>query len=136
MAGIDHRHLRMLRNFGQDDLQRTMDNKQRELLWRVACQQARLPYYPLQEVKAEWKRFVRGQSRESGLAMAAEHDPRYVSIGITYKRIIYASHTSTTKALLRKLLHIFARCFKDYEAFLTEVVKLCPQPIEKPPGIP
>jgi len=131
MAIINHKHMRLLRSFGQDGLQQQMDPQQREMLWRVSCQQSRLPYVPLEEAVKEWRAFVQAQSRESGIAITAEYDPRFCSIGITYRRIVFAAHTSTTKALLKKLLAIYRRCFDDYETFLAKLVELCPPPSKK-----
>jgi len=123
---VDQAHFKLLRQFGQSDLQKTSTDDERERRWMMSCDQARLPRVPLANVKKEWVAFVSGSSRYAGLAVNGDIDPRWVSIGILYNGHLFAAHTVKSRVLLKKLLGIHARNFKDREAFLTSVLDLCP----------
>ncbi len=126
---ITEQHFRVLRQFGRSNFQRQMTATDRDTLWRMACQQARIAPLPLDTVVAEWHRFIQGSSAESGLAMNGDIDPAYVTIGVLHRGLVQAAHTMPTRNLLIEALRIHARTFSDREAFLTDVLRCCqPQP--------
>jgi hypothetical protein len=78
-----------------------------------------------------WRRFATGTSDRSGVAIASDVDPQFVSIGITYDKKLFAGHTTSTRNTLNRLVRIFSRCFPDKEAFLAEMHKICTEAWEE-----
>lgn len=118
-------HLSLLRDFGRNEYQRGLNEAQREKFWAETCRQGRVPPVPLSVVTEAWRRFVTAQSRHSGLAVNAEVDTKYVSVGVTYHRRIQAAHTTPLRSLLKRLLTLHRKCFSDEELFLLDVLALC-----------
>lgn len=114
-------HFDLLRHFGRSTVSNSVSDKEKEKLWELSCKAAKLPPAPYNDVVAEWKKFIVGDSVESNLAIATEIDPEYVAVGVTYKKALVATHTTKTAALLRKVLSLWRKAFDDDEAFLTSV---------------
>lgn len=75
-------------------------------------------------VVAQWKLFVGGVSKRSGIAMNGDIDPFYTTLGVTWDGNIYAAHTTKTSSLLKRVTGIFAKSFKTREAFLNAIEKI------------
>lgn len=128
LGRLSREYFRVLQQFGRNDVGRRLKGRAREALWRQALGFARLPYIPLKEVHASWLVFVEGSSSHSGLVVNGDIDPSYVSVGVTYHGVIGEAHTTKITALLKKLLAIYARRFRDPETFYRAVLDLCPKP--------
>lgn len=118
-------HFDLLKQFGRSSMQKKATARMREELWTMCCHGAKLPVVPLEDCKAAWKDYITGESRYSGLAVNGDIDPNYVSVGFTYQRRTTAAHTTRTEALLKRLLKIYRRTFRDHDAFLRRMETLC-----------
>lgn len=114
-------HFRLLRIFGKNVLQKNVSDKERRTMWELACRSAKLAIVPHDDVVEKWRLFVAGESKDSSIAINGDIDPQFVTLGVTYKSKLVAGHTSTTQALLRRLLQIWRRAFDSDEAFLEAV---------------
>lgn len=134
---IDSRHFRLLREFGRSELARQLREQRKKpgeptegenQLWAHSIQQSGLESVSLRDVVAAWKDYVEGSSNQSGLVVNGDVDPIYVSVGVTWRGVITAAHTTRTEALIRRLLEIYARSFPTPEAFYLRLLELCPKP--------
>lgn len=125
-ADPTNEHFRLLKEYGRHPLPKQLHTRrEREALWQALCQSAKVPYIPREEVEEEWKRFVAGSSKHSALAMNADIDPEFTTVGVSHYNRLVASHTTRTKALLERMVQFFARCHPDRSAFLNSMEFLC-----------
>jgi|GEM_PF-4855593 len=115
------RHFALLKNFGRATLQKKLPDKEKELLWGLSCRTGKVAELPLELVVDVWKEFVGGLSKRSGIAVNGEYDPQYTAIGVTYDRMLVAAHTTTTRALLERVLRIWRRTFASDGDFMESV---------------
>lgn len=117
-------HFELLKNFGRSALQRDLSDKDKETLWKMSCQTAKLVYVPLETTIEVWKEFIGGESTRSHIAISGEIDPNYTTIGVTFDRALVATHTTTSRAILRKVLQIWRRSFGSEDEYMEAVRKL------------
>jgi hypothetical protein len=122
---VTKEHIELLQRFGRNARQKQLDDETRERFWELTCRMANLPHVEHAIVADAWRRFATATSDRSGVAIASDVDPQFVSIGITYDRKLFAGHTTSTRNTVARLLRIFSRCFPDKEVFLTEMHKIC-----------
>lgn len=121
-------YFRTLKEFGRNGTARRLQGRRREFMWREALRYAGVPYVPFQEVYDSWRVFIEGSSAHSGVALNGDHDPDYVSVGVTYHGVVTAAHTTKTASMLRRLLEIYSWKFGTPEEFYFAVMDLCPKP--------
>jgi hypothetical protein len=114
-------HFDLLKNFGRSAVQQNLADKDKDTLWRLSCQTARIAHVPLDTVVLVWKDFIGGESSRSGLAINGDIDPNYTTLGVTFDRLLVATHTTTTRALLERVLKIWRRGFSSDEDFMESV---------------
>lgn len=122
---VTQEHFRLLVQFGRSQIAQDLSTREQEKMWQMSCQTARVPFIDKTTVEEEWKRYITGQSKFSGIAINADVDPNYTTVGIQHNRRLTAAHTTKTKALLKKMLEIFARGHGSRESFLTSVELMC-----------
>lgn len=132
---VTTQHLEVLKRFGRvaGVKQGQVTTEQRNQLWMAACQTAGLHFVPFDEVLATWRDFVVGKSDHSSIVMHPDVEPRWVTLGITYHRKIVAAHTVPTEPLLKRVLTVFMRQFKDKDAFLQQMEQICNEVANPPP---
>ncbi len=118
---IEPEHLKMIVEFGRSPLQKSATEDQREKLWQMMCDGAKVPRVPHSAVIEEWKKYVLGQSEVTGFAMQPTPDPSFISVGVTFKRRLMASHTMKTRVLLKALLKAFSTQFSKEGEFKAAV---------------
>lgn len=117
-AGLVGRtHFRLLREFGRNPLSKSGTKEEQETIWQMVCQSARVAYVPRDQVVEIWRQFVQGESERSGIAMAPGPDPAYVTVGVCFDKKVVASHTLPLDRFLVTLLRLFAKRYKDVEAY-------------------
>lgn len=129
-------HFRLLREFGRSRLRQKVDEEQRREMWRLVCQGASVPYIPHERVVEEWKAFISGESEHSSLALNGDIDPGFTTVGFTYRSALVAAHTTRTRALLRRILGIFRKCFGSDDEYLEQARLLAVEAMAPPPRRP
>jgi hypothetical protein len=125
-------HFDLLKNFGRSAVQQNLADKDKETLWRLSCQTARIVHVPLDTVILVWKDFIGGESSRSSIAINGDIDPNYTTIGVTFDRLLVATHTTTTRALLERVLKIWRRGFSSDEDFMESVRTISAASLQPP----
>lgn len=125
-------HFDLLKNFGRSAVQQNLSDKDKETLWRLSCQTARIAYVPLETAVSVWKDFIGGESSRSSLAINGDIDPNYTTLGVTFDRLLVATHTTTTRALLERVLKIWRRGFSSDEDFMESVRSISSSSLQPP----
>lgn len=127
---VRKRHFDLLQEFGRNTLANRIGDKEKAVLWQMACKQGNLPFVPHDTVVDVWKDFVTANSNRSSLVVNGDVDPRMVSVGVAFDKNLVAGHTTTTRALLVRLLSIWRRAFPDADAFLEDVRRMAVEAVE------
>lgn len=122
---VTQEHFRLLVEFGRSPVAQDLSRREKKKMWEISCNSARVPFIEKDVVEEEWKKYITGQSRYSGIAVNADIDPQYTTIGIQHNRRLTAAHTTKTKSLLKKMLEIFARGHDSRDSFLSSCEFLC-----------
>lgn len=125
LSPVSHEHFRLLKEYGRNPLTQQITKREGIKLWEMACGSARVPVIPREHVVEEWKKYITGQSKFSGIAINAEVDPQLTTVALTHNERLTAGHTTRTDKLFDKLLELFARCFPNRESFLNAVEFKC-----------
>lgn len=122
VVGVEH--FELLHRFGRNRYQK-FAKSEKDHLWKLACEAARLPYLPWEEVLEHWKQFIAGQAEHSSLAINGDIDPHLVTVGVCHDKKLWGSHTTRTEKLLEKILEIYSRTFRTEAEFLDSIEKKC-----------
>ena len=122
---ITEEHFRLLKQYGRNPLSQQISKREAAKLWEMVCETGRVPHVKHDKVVEEWKRYITGQSRYSGIAINADIDPQLTTLAFTHQERLTAGHTTRTDKLLDKLLELFAKCFPSRESFLNSMEKKC-----------
>ena len=125
MAVPGRAHFELLLSYGKSSVRRGLADDDKEKLWLLSCEQKGLRPFPLEEVIQEWKAFLYGESKHSSLSVSGNVDPEIVTVSVLHQAAIVASHSTTTKAMLARLLGIYARCFDSRKEFESAVAEIC-----------
>ena len=124
-------HFKLLRTFGRNELQRRATDTQRNEFWRMVCESTpNVEYVPHEVVVSAWKKYITANSEDSGLALNGDVDANYVSVGITYKRKMFAAHTTPVRSLIKRLMSLHMRAFDNRVDFLDAMETLCKEVAE------
>lgn len=124
-------HFDLLVSYGRSQVRRDLTDDDKNKLWLLACEQKGIRPLPLQAVIEEWKAFLYGESKHSKLSVSANVDPNIVCVSVLHRGAIVASHSTTTHALLLRLLEIFAASCTSKKEFKKGVADLCEEAARK-----
>jgi len=123
VVGVEH--FELLHRFGRNKYQKSASKIEKDNLWKMSCEAARLPHVPWEQVLEHWKQFLAGQAEHSSLAINGDVDPHLVTVGVCHDKKLWGSHTTRTEKLLEKILEIYSRTFKTPEEFFDSMEKKC-----------